>query len=82
MRDLSIDYAVFALVIFISFAFTIYKNLSGPREATKTEYVLADNRSVSTLPMLISIARGFLGVRVFLGEYTTHTKTYQLETVL
>lgn len=67
MRDLSIDYVVFTLIILISFVLTVYKNISGPKEKTKAEYVLATNRSVSTLPMLLSLARGFLGVRVFIG---------------
>lgn len=69
MRDLSIDYVVFTLIILISFVLTVYKNVSGPKEKTKAEYVLASNRSVSTLPMLLSLARGFLGVRVFIGKF-------------
>ena len=67
MRDLSIDYAVFGLIVLASFGVTVYKNLSSPKEKTKSDYVFASRSSVATWPMLISIARGFLGVRVFLG---------------
>lgn len=72
MRDLLwVDYMVFAFIILISFALTVYKNVSeSKKKKTKAAYVFASNSSVAVLPMLISIARGFLGVRVFLGKFS------------
>lgn len=68
MSTLFIDYAVFGLLIIAAFAFNIYNNVSGPKEKTKADYIFASGRSTSTWAMLLSIARGFLGVRVFLGK--------------
>lgn len=69
MINLFADYAIFALLIIATFAFNIYYNVSGPKEKTKADYVFASGPSVSTWAMLLSIARGFLGVRVFLGKF-------------
>lgn len=69
MENVTIDILVFVLIILLSFAVTVYKNLSNSKEKTKNEYVLANESASSTWPMLMSIARGFLGVRVFLGEF-------------
>ncbi|XP_015375420.1 PREDICTED: sodium-coupled monocarboxylate transporter 2 [Diuraphis noxia] len=67
MQSIVIDYAVFLLLIGLSFAVLIYSKISGPKEQTKADYVFASKGSVSMGAMLLSIARGFLGVKVFLG---------------
>ncbi|XP_022178671.1 sodium-coupled monocarboxylate transporter 2 isoform X2 [Myzus persicae] len=67
MQSIIIDYAVFLLLIGLSFAVLIYSKISGPKEQTKADYVFASKGSVSMGAMLLSIARGFLGVKVFLG---------------
>lgn len=69
MQSIIIDYAVFLLLIGLSFAVLIYSKISGPKEQTKADYVFASKGSVSMGAMLLSIARGFLGVKVFLGNY-------------
>ncbi|XP_026808773.1 sodium-coupled monocarboxylate transporter 2 isoform X2 [Rhopalosiphum maidis] len=67
MQSIIFDYAVFLLLIALSFAVLIYSKISGPKEQTKADYVFASKGSVSMGAMLLSIARGFLGVKVFLG---------------
>ncbi|XP_050427927.1 sodium-coupled monocarboxylate transporter 2 isoform X2 [Adelges cooleyi] len=67
MNSIIIDYAVFLLLIGLSFGVMIYSKLSGPKERTKADYVFASKGSVSMGAILLSIARGFLGVKVFLG---------------
>lgn len=69
MQSIIFDYAVFLLLIALSFAVLIYSKISGPKEQTKADYVFASKGSVSMGAMLLSIARGFLGVKVFLGKY-------------
>lgn len=69
MHSIIFDYAVFLLLIALSFAILIYSKISGPKEQTKADYVFASKGSVSMGAMLLSIARGFLGVKVFLGKY-------------
>ncbi|XP_018912596.1 sodium-coupled monocarboxylate transporter 1 isoform X2 [Bemisia tabaci] len=66
MASLMIDYAVFVVLILVSILVAIWSKCSGPKEKTKADYVFATT-SVSMAAMLLSIARGFLGVRVFLG---------------
>lgn len=72
MKSIIIDYAVFLLLIGLSFAVLIYSKISGPKERTKADYVFASKGSVSMGAMLLSIARGFLGVKVFLGNYSSN----------
>lgn len=72
MQSIIFDYAVFLLLIGLSFAVLIYSKISGPKEQTKADYVFASKGSVSIGVMLLSIARGFLGVKVFLGKYCLH----------
>ncbi|XP_075224836.1 sodium-coupled monocarboxylate transporter 1 isoform X2 [Lycorma delicatula] len=65
--SLAIDYIVFVLLICASTSVAVYGRLSGPKERTKADYVFAASSSVSVVAMMLSVARGFLGVRVFLG---------------
>ncbi|XP_065225169.1 sodium-coupled monocarboxylate transporter 2-like [Planococcus citri] len=67
MSSLFVDYVVFGLLIVATLGFNVYNNFAGPKEKTKADYVFASGRSTSTWAMLLSISRGFLGVRVFLG---------------
>lgn len=62
------DYLVFGALIFGSFSVAIYGRFSGPQEKTKNDFAFAKSNSVSMISMMLSIARGFLGVRVFLGK--------------
>lgn len=62
------DYLVFGALIIGSFSVAIYGRFTGPKERTKEDYAFAKSSSVSIPAMILSIARGFLGVRVFLGE--------------
>ncbi|XP_073969455.1 sodium-coupled monocarboxylate transporter 1 isoform X2 [Rhodnius prolixus] len=61
------DYLVFGALIIGSFSVAIYGRFTGPKERTKEDYAFAKSSSVSIPAMILSIARGFLGVRVFLG---------------
>ena len=66
--SLLFDYIVFILLILTSASVAVYTKFSGPKERTKADYVFAASSSVSMGAMILSIARGFLGVRVFLGK--------------
>ncbi|XP_014254450.1 sodium-coupled monocarboxylate transporter 1 [Cimex lectularius] len=61
------DYLVFAALILCSFGVAIYGRFSGNKEKTKADFAFAKSNSISMPAMMLSIARGFLGVRVFLG---------------
>ncbi|XP_063239969.1 sodium-coupled monocarboxylate transporter 1 [Bacillus rossius redtenbacheri] len=61
-----VDYVVFAVFIVASCSVAIYSRFSGPKQNTKAQYVFATG-SVSMAAMMLSIARGTLGVRSFLG---------------
>lgn len=60
------DYLVF-LIFIVATTFVAVYNRQGPKEKTKADYVFATG-SVSMAAMMLSIARGTLGVRSFLGE--------------
>lgn len=61
------DYLVFVGCIVASFVIPLWEKLRGRRkEATKADYVFATG-TVSMGAMMLSIARGTLGVRSFLG---------------
>lgn len=66
--SLVLDYVVFVGLILLSVGVALWSRFSGPKERTKADYVFAASSSVSVSTMVFSIARGFLGVRVFLGE--------------
>lgn len=68
------DYVVFAILLSGSIIYPIWKDISGRKgKRTKANYVFAVGR-VSMLPMMLSIARGTLGVRTFLGNNTLMLK--------
>lgn len=63
------DYLVFAVFLICSTIYPIWSDITGRKgQSTKANYVFATGR-VAMLPMMLSIARGTLGVRAFLGKY-------------
>ncbi|KAL1454366.1 hypothetical protein WDU94_010635 [Cyamophila willieti] len=66
MGSLWIDYGVFGVLLLASISVSMWSKFSGPKEKTKADYVFAQN-NVSVVEMIMSIAGGFLGVRIFLG---------------
>ncbi|GLV32644.1 uncharacterized protein CBL_00649 [Carabus blaptoides fortunei] len=60
------DYLVFLIFVIATTSVAVYSRYSGPKEKTKADFVFATG-SVSMAAMMLSIARGTLGVRSFLG---------------
>nr|XP_023016960.1 sodium-coupled monocarboxylate transporter 1 [Leptinotarsa decemlineata]XP_023016961.1 sodium-coupled monocarboxylate transporter 1 [Leptinotarsa decemlineata] len=60
------DYLVFIVFVIASTFVAVYSKFFGPKEKTKADYVFAAGK-VSMAAMMLSIARGTLGVRSFLG---------------
>ncbi|XP_076265749.1 sodium-coupled monocarboxylate transporter 1 [Rhynchophorus ferrugineus] len=60
------DYLVFFIFVIASTFVAVYSRFFGPKEKTKADYVFAAGK-VSMAAMMLSIARGTLGVRSFLG---------------
>lgn len=65
--SLIVDYVVFAVAIIACSLVAVWQKFRGPKETTKADYVFATG-TVSMGAMMLSIARGTLGVRSFLGE--------------
>lgn len=65
--SLIIDYIVFVAAILACSLVAVWQNFRGPKETTKADYVFATG-TVSMGAMMLSIARGTLGVRSFLGK--------------
>lgn len=61
-----VDYIVFAIFILASFLIPLRDRFRAKKKETKAEYVFATG-AVSMGAMMLSIARGTLGVRSFLG---------------
>lgn len=61
------DYLVFIIFVIASSFVAVYSKFFGPKEKTKADFVFAAGK-VSMGAMMLSIARGTLGVRSFLGE--------------
>ncbi|KAL0277604.1 UNVERIFIED_CONTAM: hypothetical protein PYX00_004837 [Menopon gallinae] len=66
-ESLVYDYIVFLVFIGVSLFVPFYTRLVEPKENTKANYVFAVASKVSMAAMLLSFARGTLGVRSFLG---------------
>ncbi|KAK9889562.1 hypothetical protein WA026_006936 [Henosepilachna vigintioctopunctata] len=60
------DYLVFVIFVIASSFVAVYSRFFGPKETTKADFVFAAGK-VSMAAMMLSIARGTLGVRSFLG---------------
>lgn len=69
MADMIVDYVVFTILILISISVPLYSSFISGKERTKAAYVFAAGTSVSMFAMMMSIARGMLGVKSFLGKY-------------
>lgn len=61
------DYLVFIIFVIASSFVAVYSRFFGPKEKTKADFVFATGK-VSMAAMMLSIARGTLGVRSFLGK--------------
>lgn len=64
--DLIFDYGVFFVFIIVSSVVPLWSRIKGKKEKTKNDYVFATGK-ISMFAMMISIARGTLGVRSFIG---------------
>lgn len=62
-----IDYALFFAFLIGSTLYPLWGGLRRNNKDTKANYVFASGQ-VSVFAMMLSIARGTLGVRAFLGE--------------
>ncbi|XP_058793569.1 sodium-coupled monocarboxylate transporter 1 isoform X2 [Phymastichus coffea] len=66
--SLVVDYLIFIAFIAVSFVIPLWgKFRARKKQETKADYVFAAGSSVSIGAMMLSIARGTLGVRSFLG---------------
>jgi Na+(H+)/acetate symporter ActP len=62
------DYIIFVIVVIITTVVPLWSRFFGKKKTrTKADYVFAAG-GVSVVSMMLSIARGTLGVRSFLGE--------------
>lgn len=61
-----VDYLVFAVCIIAAFVIPLWDKFKAKTKETKADYVFATG-TVSMAAMMLSIARGTLGVRSFLG---------------
>ncbi|ESN96361.1 hypothetical protein HELRODRAFT_68342 [Helobdella robusta] len=75
----AIDYAIFALMLIFSLIIGLYHAFSGGKQKTPKEY-LVGNRSMSTLPVALSMLVSFLSGIVVLGTpaemYTKGTQLF------
>lgn len=74
------DYLVFLIFVIATTSVAVYSRYSGPKEKTKADFVFATG-SVSMAAMMLSIARGTLGVRSFLGKLSAFLFLFQTEKV-
>ncbi|ESN96363.1 hypothetical protein HELRODRAFT_189216 [Helobdella robusta] len=74
-----VDYVIFALVLVVSLIIGLYHAFSGGKQKTPKEY-LVGNRSMSTLPVALSMLVSFLSGIVVLGTpaeiYTKGTQLF------
>jgi hypothetical protein len=61
------DYMVFAVLMTGCSVIANCRKFAGPKERTKVDHVFVTG-NVSMAAMIMSIARGTLGVRIFLGK--------------
>lgn len=67
-KDLIWDYIVFIILVIVTSVVPLWGRFFGKKKTrTKADYVFATG-AVSVVSMMLSIARGTLGVRSFLGE--------------
>jgi len=63
------DYLVFIIIVIVTSVVPLWSRFFGKKKvSTKNDYVFAATGAVSLFSMMLSIARGTLGVRSFLGN--------------
>lgn len=71
-KSLIADYIVFVILVIVTSVVPLWSRFFGKKKTrTKADYVFATG-AVSVFSMMLSIARGTLGVRSFLGEFEYH----------
>jgi len=63
-----VDYAVFVALVIGCALVSVWDKIRGNKDTTKADYVFAKSGIAA---MLLSFARGTLGVRSFLGKFRT-----------
>lgn len=67
-KDLIWDYIVFILLVVVTSVVPLWSRFFGKKKTrTKADYIFATG-AISIFSMMLSIARGTLGVRSFLGK--------------
>lgn len=69
------DYVVLGFCIFLNSSVVLYMKFFGPKQHTKKDYVFASD-TVSIPAMILSITRGTLGIRAFLGTVIEHPEYF------
>jgi solute carrier family 5 (sodium-coupled monocarboxylate transporter), member 8/12 len=68
IKSLIADYIVFIIIVIVTSVIPLWSRFFGKKKTrTKADYVFATG-AVSLVSMMLSIARGTLGVRSFLGK--------------
>lgn len=68
MYTIILDYALFFIFLLCSTLYPLWGGFRKSKNETKANYVFASGQ-VSVFAMMLSIARGTLGVRAFLGKF-------------
>ena len=66
VRFSSVDYAVFTIMLFISVAIGVYYALTGGKQKTTAEFLLA-NRKMMAVPVGLSLLASFMSAITILG---------------
>lgn len=69
MLDLIWDYVVFGVLVLVTTVVPLMGRFIGSnkRTSSKADYIFSAGSSISIFSMMLSVARGTLGVRSFLG---------------
>lgn len=72
--ELTWDYVVFGILVVVTTVVPLLGRYIGKKKETsaKADYIFAAGSSISMVSMMLSVARGTLGVRSFLGKFRTH----------
>ena len=66
------DYVVFTTVLMISAAIGLYHACTGGRQKSTQEFLMA-NRSMSALPVALSVLASFFSASTLLGKFLNRT---------
>ena len=72
-----IDYVTFVAALFVTLAVPIYSGYKPRRDDTKKNFVFATGGKISMGMMILSMLRGILGVRMFLGKMSNFVLIFQ-----